>query len=139
MPLIEVRVRLAEVSVCAGFSWLTMGKLLRGGGKFCAVCSLFVREMFRDCGISTLLKLSEIDLALSRQCSFIQTWHEANNPNRFPGRFHPDDLYPPYIPLSSPQAPNVLRGIEFSYPDRWQARIWNVETAGPLPSCLNVE
>jgi hypothetical protein len=81
MSLIEVRVRLAEVTVSAGFNWLAMGKLLRGGGKFCAVSSLFVREMFRDCGISTLLKLAEIDLALSRQCSFIQTWHEANNPH----------------------------------------------------------
>jgi hypothetical protein len=56
MSLIEIRVRLAEVTVSAGFDWLAMGKLLRGGGKFCAVCSLFVREMFRDCGISTLLK-----------------------------------------------------------------------------------
>jgi hypothetical protein len=81
MSLLEVRVRLAEVTASAGFSWLTIGKLLRGGGKFCAVCSLFVREMFRDCGISSLLKLFEIDLALSRECSFIQTWHEADSPH----------------------------------------------------------
>jgi len=80
MSLLEVRVKLAEVTALAGYSWLTMGKLLRGGGKFCAVCSLFVQELFRGCSVSTLLKLAEIDLALSRQCSFIQTWHEANNP-----------------------------------------------------------
>jgi hypothetical protein len=81
MHLLDIRLRLGQVTVSAGFSWPVVGMLVRGGGKkFCAVNSLFIRELFRGCGISSLLKLAEIDLAESQQCNFIQTWHESDNP-----------------------------------------------------------
>ena len=80
MYLLEVRVRLGKVSVSAGFSWLVMGTLLRSGQRFCAVNYQVVRELFRDCSLSSLFKLSEIKLAVENDCTFIQTWHEADNP-----------------------------------------------------------
>lgn len=81
MHLLEPRVRLRKVSVSAGFSWLVTGTLLRSGQKFCAVNYQAVRELFRDCSLSSLLKLSEIRFATENDCTFIQTWHEADNPH----------------------------------------------------------
>lgn len=64
----------------AAFNWVFTGRLLNGD-RFCAVIYVMVMEQFRNCGLYSLLKLKEIDLAVSEGCDFIQTYHVAWNTN----------------------------------------------------------
>ncbi|MEA3429284.1 MAG: hypothetical protein U9Q84_08800 [Thermodesulfobacteriota bacterium] len=78
--LIEVRVKLGTITTSAGFNWIIIGNL-RDSTKYCAIICIYVRELFRLCGISTLLKMKEIQLAGGNGCSFIQTYHVNDNPD----------------------------------------------------------
>jgi len=78
--LIEAKVTLGTITTSAGFNWIIIGNL-RDGTKYCAIICIYVRELFRECGISTLLKLREIQLAGENGCSFIQTYHRKDNPD----------------------------------------------------------
>ena len=49
------------------------------GRKFCAVLYILVRDLFKECGISSFLKLKEIELAKENNCDFIQTYHRTDN------------------------------------------------------------
>lgn len=75
--LIEARVKLGTITTSAGFNWIIIGNL-RDGTKYCAIIYICVRKLFRGCGISTLLKLKEIQLAEENGCHFIQTYHKNN-------------------------------------------------------------
>lgn len=77
--LLEVYVRFGQVEMSAGYNWLVSG-VLKTGERYCAICSVMVWEIFRGCGLMTLLKREEIEWARQRKCDFIQTWHEAENP-----------------------------------------------------------
>lgn len=78
--LIEARVKLGTITTYAGFNWIIIGNLI-DGRKYCAIIWIYVRELFRLCGISTLLKMKEIQLAGGNGCSFIQTYHVNDNPD----------------------------------------------------------
>jgi len=78
--LIEARVKLGTITTSAGFNWIIIGNL-RDGTKYCAIIYIYVRELFRQCGISTLLKIREIQLAKENGCRFIQTFHGNDNPD----------------------------------------------------------
>jgi hypothetical protein len=78
--LIETHVEFAgNQTVSAGYDWVFLGKL-SNEDRFCSVLSLFVRDMFKGCGLSSLVKWKEIELANKNRCDFIQTYHEADNP-----------------------------------------------------------
>jgi hypothetical protein len=76
ITMCDVRVKLGSVKTSAGFVWLAIGSSLHGF-KYCAILFVMVRDLFKGCGISSLLKLAEIRMA--HECKFIQTWHEASN------------------------------------------------------------
>jgi len=78
--LVEAKVTLGTITTSAGFNWIIIGNL-RDGTKYCAIICIYVRELFRECGISTLLKLKEIQLAGENSCRFIQTYHTKVNPD----------------------------------------------------------
>ncbi len=104
--LITLRVSHGQETVSAGFKWDFIGTL-RTGERFCAILHTIVKRRFRKCGLSSLLKLDEVELARSENCDFIQTFHETDNPhfssiiipnlkNRFvlhPGIKHKDELH----------------------------------------------
>ena len=78
--LIEPHVEFAgNQAVSAGYDWVFLG-MLSNGDRFCSVLSLFVRDMFKGCGLSSLVKWKEIKLAKKHKCDFIQTYHEVDNP-----------------------------------------------------------
>ena len=78
--LIEVRVEFPrELTIVAGYEWAFLGRL-KTKDKFLAVLNLKVRRIFRGCGLSTLIKFKELDLARKQTCDFIQTYHAADNP-----------------------------------------------------------
>lgn len=77
--LIEVSVQFeGKLPEAAGYEWVFLGKLT-DGDRFYAVLNLSVRDMFRGCGLSSLIKWKEIELANENQCDFIQTYHSADN------------------------------------------------------------
>jgi GNAT superfamily N-acetyltransferase len=78
--LMEVYVTLGKVDMPAGYNWLITG-VLKTGERYCAICDVMVWEIFRGCGLMTLLKREEIEWARQRKCDFIQTWHAAENPD----------------------------------------------------------
>ena len=78
--MIEVRVEFPrELTIVAGYEWAFLGRL-KTKDKFLAVLNLKVRRIFRGCGLSTLIKFKELDLARKQTCDFIQTYHAADNP-----------------------------------------------------------
>lgn len=78
--LIEALVGIGNVSVSGGYNWVVMGRL-KNGEHYCAILDVFVRQMFRFCGLMSLLKQTERDLAKQENCDFIQTWHSSYNPD----------------------------------------------------------
>ena len=77
----EVRATFGSVCVSAGFNWTITGTIRETNKMFCAVLFVYTRELFRSCGIASLLKKDEIELSAERGCSFIQTWHRKDNPS----------------------------------------------------------
>lgn len=78
--LMEVYVTIGQVDIPAGYNWLVSG-VLKTGERYCAICDVMVWEIFRGCGVMTLLKREEIEWARQMKCDFIQTWHAAENPD----------------------------------------------------------
>jgi len=78
--LMEVYVTLGQVDMPAGYNWLISG-VLKTGERYCAIGDVMVLEIFRGCGLMTLLKREEIEWARQQKCDFIQTWHAAENPD----------------------------------------------------------
>lgn len=78
--LTEILVQLGEIRVSAGFNCMLLGELI-DKSKFLTVKYLSVREMFYNCGLASLVKLDEIEIAEKNKCAFIHTWHEYDNPN----------------------------------------------------------
>lgn len=79
--VIETMLEFGQITISAGYEWLAFGSLL-SGDKFCVVLGLKVREMLRDVGIASLLKLHEIDLAYNHsECWFIEScyWMESEH------------------------------------------------------------
>jgi hypothetical protein len=73
--VIEARLEIGQVTISGGYDWLAFGTLL-SEDKFCAVLGLRVREMLRDTGIASLLKLHEITMGYDHPgCRFIETCH----------------------------------------------------------------
>jgi len=79
--LIETCVEFSgKLTVAAAYDWLFIGDL-KSGDRFAAVLYVRVRDLFKGCGLSTLLKSKEIELAAENKCDFIQTYHKAENPD----------------------------------------------------------
>ena len=76
----EAMVKLGDMNISAGFNHLIVGTL-KNGSRFMAVLSVFVREMFRGCGLYGFLKKVEMHKAKDQSCAFVQTWHASDNPN----------------------------------------------------------
>lgn len=76
---VEVRVRLGQVLVCAGHSRLAAGRLATGE-RFAAVVAVEVGELFRECGVRSLLSLGEIEAAEKSGLDFLQIYVRAGNP-----------------------------------------------------------
>ncbi len=74
----EVIINLGKIKVSAGMNQ-TITSTLKNGRKCTAVMMLEVRELFRRCGLATLLKISEVAKARRDKCDIIQTFHESNN------------------------------------------------------------
>lgn len=74
------QVLLGGVPMLAGYKWVATGKL-KDGRTFAAVLDLWIRELFRGCGMATLLKEHEVALAKDKGCTFIHTWHVADGPH----------------------------------------------------------
>ena len=49
--------------------------------KYCVIIFVHTRPLFQRCHIATLLKIDEVDFSKSSGCSYIQTWHERDNPD----------------------------------------------------------
>lgn len=77
--LIKIAVHIDSEIFFGGFNWLFIGTF-RNGRRFCAVIYLLVTEPFTKCGLSSLIKEEEIQIARSERCDFIQTYHHADNP-----------------------------------------------------------
>ena len=78
--IIEVRIEFKEnLTIAGGYEWAFLGRL-NNKDKFLAVLKLKVRRIFRGCGLSSLIKFKELDLARKNTCDFIQTYHAADNP-----------------------------------------------------------
>lgn len=69
-----------KTKTSAAYNYMITGALLNGE-QFMAILSLYVRELFRGCGLASLIKIEEIRLARKRRCDFIHTWHVYDNPN----------------------------------------------------------
>jgi hypothetical protein len=76
----EVMVKIGDMNISAGFNHLIVGTL-KNGSRFMAVLSVFVREMFRGCGLYSFLKKVEMHKAKDHSCAFVQTWHASDNPH----------------------------------------------------------
>ena len=74
----EVMVKIGDMNISAGFNHLIVGTL-KNGSRFMAVLSVFVREMFRGCGLYSFLKKVEMHKAKDQSCAFVQTWHASDN------------------------------------------------------------
>jgi hypothetical protein len=78
--LIEPLICLGNAVIAGGLNWVIMG-ILKSGEKYAAIMDVEVRPMFRCCGLMSLLKQAEMDLAKREKCDFIQTWHLSDNPD----------------------------------------------------------
>ena len=76
----EVIVKIGDMNISAGFNHL-IGGTLKNGARFMAVLSVFIREMFRGCGLYSFLKKVEKHIARNQSCAFVQTWHASDNPH----------------------------------------------------------
>jgi hypothetical protein len=70
----------SAMTISGGLNWVVMG-VLKNGEKYCAILDVEVRPLLRRCGLMTLLKHVEIELARREKCDFIQTWHSSDNPD----------------------------------------------------------
>ena len=70
----------SAIKISGGFNWVIIG-VLKNGEKYCAVLDVEVRPLLRRCGLMTLMKHAEFELARREQCDFIQTWHMSDNPD----------------------------------------------------------
>lgn len=77
--LIEVITTINDLKIFAGYNLLLMDRL-KNGERYCAIVSVHVREIFRACGLMTLLKDLEIEEAGNHCSDYIQTFHFKNNP-----------------------------------------------------------
>jgi len=87
----EVAVVINKTKISAGFNYLLSGHLKKGE-SFVAVLELEIRNVFRRAGLSSLLKLYEIDYGKNINAKFIQTYIVADNPV-FTGAIYPSLLY----------------------------------------------
>jgi len=78
--LIEIITTINNLKIFAGYNMLLVNKL-KNGERYCAIVSVHVREIFRACGLMTLLKDLEIEEAKNNCSDYIQTYHLKNNPN----------------------------------------------------------
>jgi hypothetical protein len=76
----EVMVKIGDMNISAGFNHL-IGGTLKNGSRFMAVLSVFIREMFRGCGLYGFLKKVEMHKVNDQACAFVQTWHASDNPH----------------------------------------------------------
>ena len=76
--LLEAQVSIGSVLTSAGYDWLISGSL-QDGKTMAAVLSFQVRELFRGCKISSLIKLGESRLAQEKGCQFVHTYLKADN------------------------------------------------------------
>jgi hypothetical protein len=70
----------SAMTISGGFNWVVMG-VLKNGEKYCAILDVEVRPLLRRCGLMTLLKHVEFELARREKCDFIHTWHVSDNPD----------------------------------------------------------
>ncbi|MCX5831374.1 MAG: hypothetical protein NT140_05735 [Deltaproteobacteria bacterium] len=70
----------SAMTISGGLNWVVMG-VLKNGEKYCAILDVEVRPLLRRCGLMTLLKHVEIELAKREKCDFIHTWHSSDNPD----------------------------------------------------------
>ena len=70
----------SAIKISGGLNWVIVG-VLKNGEKYCAVLDVEVRPLLRRCGLMTLMKQAEIELAEREKCDFIQTWHRSDNPD----------------------------------------------------------
>lgn len=68
----------SATKISGGFNFVIMG-VLKNGEKYCAVVDVEVRPLLRRCGLMTLMKHTEFELARREKCDFIQTWHWSYN------------------------------------------------------------
>ena len=76
----EVIVKIGDMNISAGFNHL-LGGTLKNGSRFMVVLSVFVREIFRECGLYSFLKKVEMLKAKRESHEFVQTWHASDNPH----------------------------------------------------------
>lgn len=70
----------SAMKITGGFNWVIMGAL-KTGEKYCAILDVEVRPLLRRCGLMTLMKQAELELAKREKCDFIHTWHASDNPD----------------------------------------------------------
>ncbi|EMS78405.1 hypothetical protein [Desulfotignum phosphitoxidans] len=87
----EVSVVINKTKISAGFNYLVSGNFKKGE-SFVAVLGLEIRQIFRRMGLSSLLKLYEIDCGKNINAKFIQTYIIADNPV-FIGAIYPSLSY----------------------------------------------
>lgn len=68
------------VKISGGFNCVIMG-VLKSGEKYSAILDVMVCPMLRRCGLMSLMKHAEIELANREKCDFIQTFHASDNPD----------------------------------------------------------
>lgn len=76
----ELVVSIGKFKISAGFNWLIFGEILGKSEKFAAVIYVYIRDLFKNCGLSALLKSDEIEFCKEQHCAFVQTWHAKDNP-----------------------------------------------------------
>lgn len=70
----------SAMKISGSFNWVIMG-VLKTGEKYCAILDVEVRPLLRRCGLMTLMKQAELELAKREKCDFIHTWHASDNPD----------------------------------------------------------
>lgn len=70
----------SATKISGGFNFVIIG-VLKNGEKYCAAVDVEVRPLLRRCGLMTLMKHAEFELAKREKCDFIQTWHWSYNPD----------------------------------------------------------
>lgn len=78
--LIRLNVEFEDGAFPAGYRWEFVGRLVNGE-HFFAVIFASVQKPFRGCGVSSLLKIEEVNLAKRLGCDYIQSVVEAKNPH----------------------------------------------------------